>query len=279
MVSSFIEYAVQEKSLFKWKKLKLYCTFATHHIHQLTFLMTWKQAFTSSIGRKLIMALSGIFIILFLVVHVGLNACIWNATGENSDHGQMFNVAAHFMGSMVIIRILEIGLFVFIFLHAIQGLMLTVYNKQKRNTGYKVSLGNRGSKWYSRSMGLLGTLILLFLILHWINFWIPSRFTGVNGVDGQPLEFVLPGGEKIHNLFALMQITFQDHLWIVIVYVLGCISLAYHLLHGFHSAFRTIGVHNPKYMKTLIAIGYAFSIIVPLAFAMMPISFYLGWVH
>ncbi|MBS1729994.1 MAG: succinate dehydrogenase cytochrome b subunit [Bacteroidetes bacterium] len=239
--------------------------------------MTWKQAFTSSIGRKLIMALTGIFLILFLVVHVGLNACIWNATGENSDHGLMFNTAANFMGSMVVIRILEIGLFVFIFLHVIQGIMLVMYNKQKRNIGYSVPYGNRGSKWYSRSMGLLGTLILLFLILHWINFWVPSRFTGVNGVDGQPLEMELADGEKIHNLFALMQITFQN-LWVVIIYVLGCISLAYHLLHGFNSAFRTLGVHNPKYMKLIQSIGYGFSIIVPFVFAMMPISFYLGWV-
>lgn len=241
--------------------------------------MTWKQAFTSSIGRKLIMALTGIFLVLFLVVHVGLNACIWNATGEHSDHGQMFNTAANFMGSMIVIRILEIGLFVFIFIHAIQGIALTFYNRKKRNIGYNVAYGNRGSSWYSRSMGLLGTLILLFLILHWINFWVPSRFTGVVGADGQPLEFVLPDGQKIHNLFALMQVTFQDHLWVVIVYVLGCISLAYHLAHGFHSAFRTLGVHNPKYMTLLYTLGYAFSIIVPLAFAMMPISFYFGWVY
>lgn len=239
--------------------------------------MTWKQAFTSSIGRKLVMSLTGIFLILFLVVHAGINACIWNAVGENSDHGKMFNTAAHFMGATVVIRILEIGLFVFIFIHIIQGIVITITNKQKRKIGYSVAYGNRGSKWYSRSMGLLGTLILLFLVLHWIDFWIPSRFTGINGPDGLPLEFVLPDGEKIHDLFALMQITFQQ-LWVVIVYVLGCISLAYHLAHGFQSAFRTIGVHNQKYMKLLISIGYAFSIIVPFVFAMMPISFYLGWV-
>jgi len=240
--------------------------------------MTWKQVFTSSIGKKITMAATGIFLVLFLIVHVGLNACIWAAVGKNSDHGRMFNIAANFMGSMIVIRIIEIGLFVFIFIHAIQGLMLEAYNRSKRNVQYAVNYGNRGSTWYSRSMGLLGTLILLFLILHWINFWIPSRFTGVRDVNGNIMEFTVPGTNiQVHNLFALMQITFSQ-LWVVIVYVLGCISLGYHLAHGFSSAFKTLGVHNKRYVTMLRAFGYGFSIIVSLAFAMMPISFYLGWV-
>jgi succinate dehydrogenase / fumarate reductase, cytochrome b subunit len=233
--------------------------------------MTWKQAFTSSIGKKIVMALTGIFLILFLIVHVGLNACIWNATGENSDHGEMFNRAANFMGANVVPRVLEIGLFFFIFLHIIQGLLLTAANAGKRGTQYAVNYGNRGSKWYSRSMGLLGTLILLFLILHWANFWIPSRFGTMN-------EATLSDGKKVHDLFGLMETTFKDNLWIVIIYVLGCISLGFHLAHGFQSSFRTIGVHNKRYEVMLRNIGYAFSIVVCLAFAMMPVSFYLGWV-
>lgn len=232
--------------------------------------MSWKQAFTSSIGKKIIMGLTGIFLILFLIVHVGLNACIWNAVGKNSDHGEMFNRAANFMGSNVVPRILEIGLFVFIFLHIIQGLMLEFSNRSKRGIGYEKEYGSRGSKWYSRSMGLLGTLILLFLIVHWINFWIPSRFENMQ-------EATLSDGKKVHDLFGLMQLTFQDP-WIVLIYVLGCISLGYHLAHGFQSAFKTMGVYNKRYVNMLKSIGYCFAIIVPLAFAMMPVSFYLGWV-
>ncbi len=240
--------------------------------------MTWKQIFTSSIGKKITMALTGVFLILFLIVHVGLNACIWNATGKNSDHGRMFNIAANFMGTMVVVRIIEIGLFVFIFIHAIQGLFLEAYNRSKRNVQYAINYGNRGSTWYSRSMGLLGTLILLFLILHWINFWIPSRFTGVKDQNGNIMEFIVPGTNiHMHNLFALMQITFSQ-LWVVIVYVLGCISLGFHLMHGFSSAFKTLGVHNKRYVSMLRGFGYTFSIIVSLAFAMMPVSFYAGWV-
>ena len=231
--------------------------------------MTWKQVFSSSIGRKLTMGLTGIFLITFLIVHMGINACMWAAVYFPDDHGEMFNKAANFMGSMVLIRIIEIGLFLFIFLHIIQGYMLTVYNRGKRAVGYAVDYGSKGSKWYSRSMGLLGTLILLFLIIHWLHFWIPSRFTGIEEVEYN--------GVKMHNMFALMQTTFQQ-LWVVILYVLGCISLGYHLAHGFQSAFKTLGVHNKRYQIMLSGLGYGFSIVVPFVFAMMPITMYLGWV-
>jgi succinate dehydrogenase / fumarate reductase cytochrome b subunit len=144
--------------------------------------------------------------------------------------------------------------------------MLTVQNKSKRSVGYAVDYGNKGSKWYSRSMGLLGTIILLFLVVHLSHFWIPNRSN-----QGWLL------GEEI-NLYEKMKTEFSV-LWVVIVYVLGCISLGYHLAHGFQSAFRTIGVHNNRYIKMLKGLGYGFAIIVPLVFAMMPVSFYLGWVN
>lgn len=221
--------------------------------------MTWKQVFTSSVGKKLVMGFTGIFLILFLIVHAGLNACIWA-----NDGGEMFLHAAHFMGANWVPRILEIGLFAGFFLHIIQGYLLTVENRSKRSVGYAVSYSN-GSKWYSRSMGLLGTLILLFLIMHMSHFWFPNRSNQ---------GFLL--GPEI-NLYEKMQTEFSV-LWVVILYVIGCISLAYHLAHGFQSAFKTLGVHNKKYNKMLTAIGYGFSIIVPLVFAMMPISFYFKWI-
>ena len=173
------------------------------------------------------------------------------------------------MGSNVIPRILEVGLFGGIFLHIIQGYLLTLQNKQKRNIGYAVNYSD-GSKWYSRSMAILGTLLLLFFILHWKQFWIPSRFTGME-------EMQLPNGKMVHNLFGLMKETFQE-LWVVIFYVIGCISLGYHLAHGFQSAFKTLGVHNKRYHALLSSVGFGFAIIVPLVFAMMPISLYLGWI-
>ena len=222
--------------------------------------MTWKQVFTSSIGKKLVMGFTGIFLILFLIIHAGLNACIWA-----NDGGEMFLKGAHFMGSNWVPRILEIGLFAGILLHIIQGYMLTVQNQSKRSVGYAVDYGNRGSKWYSRSMGLLGTLILLFLVLHLSNFWYPNR---------SHQGFLL--GEEI-NLYEKMKEEFSV-LWIVIVYVIGCISLGYHLAHGFQSSFRTMGLHNKRYVLMLKSLGYGFAVLITLLFALMPLSFYFHWI-
>jgi succinate dehydrogenase / fumarate reductase cytochrome b subunit len=237
--------------------------FFNHNDH----CMTWKQMFTSSIGKKLVMSFTGIFLILFLIIHVGLNACIWA-----NDGGVMFNKGAHFMGANIVPRILEVGLFAGFILHIVQGYMLTIQNKKARGVGYAVDYGNKGSKWYSRSMGILGSLILLFLVIHLSDFWIPNRAQ-------QGFAFGL--GDEI-DLYAKMKAVFTNDTWkgyaTIAVYLLGCIALAYHLAHGFQSAFKTVGVHNKRYNIMLTGIGYAFSIIVCLAFAMMPLSFLFGWI-
>jgi succinate dehydrogenase / fumarate reductase cytochrome b subunit len=225
--------------------------------------------FTSSVGKKLVMAFTGIFLILFLIVHAGLNACIWA-----NDEGLMFNKAAHFMGSFVVPRVLEIGLFIGIFLHIIQGYMLTLENRSKRSVGYAVNYA-KGSKWYSRSMALLGTLLLMFLVMHIYHFWTPSRLGGMAGIKA--LTVFDKNGVEYHNLYAEMKLVFEN-VYVVILYVLACGSLAYHLAHGFQSAFKTIGIHNKKYHAIISSIGYGFAILIPLVFAMMPISFYFNLV-
>jgi succinate dehydrogenase / fumarate reductase cytochrome b subunit len=120
--------------------------------------MKWSEFFTSAVGKKLVMGLTGLFLISFLVVHAGVNACIWA-----NDGGVMFNTAAHFMGSTVVIRIMEVGLFLGIFLHIIQGYMLTASNQSKRKIGYNVPMGNKGSTVY-RSMGLLNHSPVIFIL-------------------------------------------------------------------------------------------------------------------
>jgi succinate dehydrogenase / fumarate reductase cytochrome b subunit len=131
-------------------------------------------------------------------------------------------------------------------------------------------MGTRGSTWYRKSMTLLGTLILFFLIMHVSHFWVPSRVT----MDLEPVKY---GDMNAHNLFARMVTVFQEP-WIVVLYILACISLAWHLLHGFQAAFRTLGVSNKKYIRLAQVSGVIFSIVVPLLFALMPISMYLGWI-
>ena len=234
--------------------------------------MKWSEFFTSSVGKKLVMSLSGLFLISFLVIHVGLNSCVFNdlTIFDPSDDGRMFNKAAHFMGSSVLIRILEIGLFIGFIIHIVQGYVLEVKNRSTRATGYKIKMGTKGSTWYSKSMGLLGTLLLLFLIMHISHFWVPSRVTQ----DLTPRQY---GDMEAHDLFQRMVEVFQNP-WIVVLYIAGCISLAWHLLHGFQSAFRTLGLSNHKYIGIINAIGAVFSVLVPLLFALMPISMYLGWI-
>src|ERR1700749_4068186 len=104
--------------------------------------MKWSELFTSSIGKKWVMALTGLFLVTFLIIHVSLNACIWA-----NDGGVMFNQGAHFMGGSVVPRILEIGLVAGFLIHIYQGYVLTVQNKSKRKQGYAVPMGSRGSSW------------------------------------------------------------------------------------------------------------------------------------
>lgn len=216
--------------------------------------------FNSSIGRKIAMGLTGIFLISFLLVHCGVNAMIFF-----NDGGDTFNEAAEFMGTNWVIRTVEIGLFAGLIWHIIQGLFLWNDNAKKRKIKYGRTAGNANSTWYSRSMGLLGTLLLFFLIIHIKHFWITSRLTDQ-----------ITSGQT--TLFAEMKTVFADG-WVVIIYVLACISLAYHLLHGFASAFQSLGINHPAYNPIIKQLGICFSIVVSLLFAAMPVSMYFGFIE
>ncbi len=220
--------------------------------------MSWiNKLFSSSLGQKLIMAITGLFLISFLVVHCTLNAFIFA-----NDGGHLFNEGAEFMGTNPVIRTMEIVLFLGLILHIIKGLSLWSQNNQARPVKYAMVDGKANSKWYSRSMGLLGTLLLMFLIIHLRHFWYESRLTDR-----------ITGGET--TLFAEMSVVFQN-LWVVIVYVLAMVSLSYHLMHGFQSAFQSLGMNHKKYTPLIKGLGLWFSIIVPFVFALMPIVMYLG---
>jgi succinate dehydrogenase / fumarate reductase cytochrome b subunit len=226
--------------------------------------MNWfKDLFTSSLGKKLIMALTGLFLISFLVIHCTINAMIFL-----NDGGETFSHWGHFMGTNPIIRLLEIGLVLGFLFHIIDGYLLVVQNRRARGAvRYAVVTQPGNTNWYSLSMGLLGTLILIFLVIHTSHFWIPNRISqGLTNWEEGELD-----------LYAKMLIVFQEP-WVVIVYVLGCISLFWHLLHGFRSAFQSLGLNHMKYNGVISFLGTAFAIVVPFIFALMPISMYFGWV-
>lgn len=208
------------------------------------------------------MSLTGLFLITFLIIHCAINSMIFL-----NDGGETFSHWGHFMGTNPIIRTMEIVLVLGFLFHIIDGFMLWSQNRKARPEKYRKVSHPHQSKWYSRSMGLLGTLILIFLVIHTAHFWIPNRVSqGFTNWEHGEID-----------LYAKMLLVFQEPI-VVIVYILGCFSLFWHLLHGFQSAFQTLGLSHIKYNKAISFVGIAFAIIVPTIFALMPIAMYFGWV-
>jgi len=220
----------------------------------------------SSIGKKFIMGVTGLFLISFLVVHCFLNLLIFF-----NDGGETFNKGAEFMGTNWIIRAMEIVLFAGLILHVAQAFVLTLDNRKARPVQYEKVDGPANSSWYSRSMGLLGTLILMFLIIHLKHFWVLSRFT--DHIAHNDFE-KMPGQETMYH--EMMEV-FENPM-VVVVYVLAMISLAYHLMHGFQSAFQTLGLNHRKYTPHIKKCGIVFSIVISILFASMPIAMHFGFV-
>lgn len=210
----------------------------------------------TSIGKKVLMGLTGLFLVTFLVVHVGINSCIFIPDG-----GETFNAAAHFMAHNPLIRVMEIGLFGGLILHIIQALLLTLANKKARPIGYAKVDGAANSSWYSRSMGILGSLLLIFLVVHLSHFWIDTKVAVFSGQE--------------HNTYLQMKEVFS-HWWAVAIYVFGVIALCYHLLHGFQSAFQSLGLNHKNYTPLIKKVGIWYSIIICLLFAAMPICMFLN---
>jgi succinate dehydrogenase / fumarate reductase, cytochrome b subunit len=211
---------------------------------------------SSSIGKKISMGLTGLFLISFLIVHVSVNSCIFI-----NDGGITFNAAAHFMATNPLIRLIEIGLFAGLILHIIFALILTLENKKARPIGYREINGAANSNWYSRSMGILGSLLLIFLVVHLAHFWIDTKIAVFTGKADQ------------HNTFNEMKEVFSNW-YIVALYLIGVGSLLFHILHGFQSAFQTLGLNHKKYTSIIKKIGIWFSIIVCLLFASMPVAIF-----
>jgi succinate dehydrogenase / fumarate reductase cytochrome b subunit len=218
--------------------------------------MTWKEFFTSSIGKKLVVAFTGLFLVLFLIVHVTINSMIFL-----NDGGAEFNVVSHFMSHNIIVRILEVGLFAGLILHIVQAYLVTARNQSKRKVGYAVNAASTNSTWYSRSMAVLGSIILIFLVIHLRNFWGPSR-----------VDLYLNGDPAV-NQFADMKVVFSQWYYVV-VYLLGVFALFWHLFHGFQSAFQTLGIRRGRYAPIIIGVGMTYTFVVTILFALMPILIY-----
>lgn len=205
------------------------------------------------------MSLTGLFLIVFLVVHCSINSLMFL-----NDGGLFFNEAAHFMATNILIRTIEIFLFLFLIIHILQSVAITQQNMKARTISYSGTSSIATSKWYSRSMGILGSLILVFLVIHLKDFFIPSRFFDHFGLDNNGTP----------DMYSEVKEAFQNPAY-AMIYIFSMIVLAYHLLHGFQSAFRSLGIYHKKYTPVIEFLGIAFSIIVPAVFAAMPVYFLL----
>lgn len=224
--------------------------------------MSWvSKTLSSTLGRKLIMAITGLFIILFLVVHLAGNLQLLIPDG-----GRAFNIYADGMGRNPLIRVVSIGNFLFILLHIIYSVILTRYNKKARPIAYGYQKSSPKVSWASKNMGILGTIILIFLLVHLRSFYYELKFGSVPTAtyDGLTLK----------DGYTVVAEVYSNILYVVF-YVLSMVFLAFHLSHGFASAFQTLGLNHAKYTPLIKTVGYGFAILVPALFALIPIVMYI----
>ncbi|WP_114748214.1 succinate dehydrogenase cytochrome b subunit [Pleomorphovibrio marinus] len=224
--------------------------------------MSWvTKTLNSTLGQKLLMALTGFFLILFLVVHLAGNLQLLIP-----DNGESFNLYAHNMAINNFIRSVSIINFGLILLHVVYSVILTKHNKKARPVGYAETDASTNSTWASRNMGILGTLILIFLLVHLRGFWYRLKF-------GSP-DKVLLGDTEVDNAFIIVVEAFKNPIYVGF-YVISMVFLAFHLSHGFASAFQTLGINHKKYTPLIQKVGLGFAILIPTLFAMIPIVMYI----
>lgn len=224
----------------------------------------------SSLAKKYWMAFTGLFLCTFLVGHLLGNLQLLLPVSDAAR--DQFNEYALFMTSNPLVMILSYVTYLSILFHAIDGVILTINNRKARPQGYVSFKPSTNSTWSSRNMGLLGTVILAFIILHMNAFWAKMKFGGLDNT-----YYTTEGGEKVKDLYTLTIATFQDPdygLLMSVVYLIAMAAIAFHLKHGFASGFQSLGVNHPKYNGFIRKLGYAFAILVPLAFAVIPFYIY-----
>lgn len=261
----------------------------------------------SSLAKKYWMAFTGLFLCLFLVGHLIGNLQLIYGTSLQ------FNQYALFMTTNPLIKVMSYVTYLSIIFHAIDGIVLTVQNKKARPIGYAKENAAANTKWASRNMAVLGTLILVFIATHMMNFWAKMHFSDMplqttsmssemygeqelyNTVNGDyvPVQQVQEGqiviknkteffradmdlkiGEGYKDLYKITVDFFKDKkagLWFTLFYVFSMAVLAFHLYHGFASAFQSLGLNHQKYNGIIKKTGMVFSIIVPVLFAIIPI--------
>lgn len=215
----------------------------------------------SSLAKKYWMALTGLFLCVFLIAHLAGNLQLL----DGSPEGQLkFNAYAKFMTSFPVVKIVSYLLYASILFHAFDGILLTIQNRKARPIRYSYEKPNTNSKWYSRQMALLGTLVMVFIVIHMKSFWYEMHW-GQLGLDTD--------GNK--DLYTLVAASFSQS-WYVAIYVISMAVLAFHLLHGFQSAFQSLGLNHPRYTPIIKNVGVFFAVVVPIFFALIPVWMFIN---
>ena len=226
--------------------------------------MNWfTDLFSSTLGRKLMMAMTGLFIVIFLPVHLAGNLQLLK-----DDGGEAFNVYAQFMTHNPLIKTVSYILYASIIVHTLWAIMLTRKNRAARGAqGYAMTSG-KSAHWTSRNMGILGTILFVFLVIHLRQFWAEMHW-------GQ-IPTKVYDGQEVKDLYSVVELAYQQW-WYVVIYVVSMVFLAFHLYHGFSSAFQTLGLNHVKYNPVINIVGKAFAVVIPALFALIPIWMYLNW--
>ena len=218
----------------------------------------------SSLAKKYLMALTGLFLCTFLVGHLAGNLQLFIQGAEGQ---QAFNEYAEFMTTFPLVKLLSYLTYACVLFHIVDGIVLTTRNRKSRPVGYVKERGSANASWASRNMGVLGTVIAIFLVSHMQTFWYKMHFG----------EMPMHDGLKDLHTVVLAFFSPENSLGIVAVlgYVLAQMALAFHLVHGFQSGFQSLGLRHPKYTPAIEKTGYLFGIGVPLLFAIIPVFLYI----
>ena len=213
----------------------------------------------SSIARKFLMAISGLFLMVFLLQHLIINFL-------SVISGDLFNQASHFMGTNPLVQFVLQPLLLFgVLFHLIMGIYLDLMNKKARNNKYIANNNSDDATWMSKNMIITGLMVMSFMVLHFWDFWIPEiKDKFIDGVWDDPSKY-----------FPHLEHKFDD-LWRVIVYCVSFVFLSLHLLHGFQSAFQSAGFRHNKYTPTIKKIGNIYAILIPLGFIYIALFHYFS---
>lgn len=216
----------------------------------------------ASIGRKFIMSLSGIFLMMFILVHLTVNLML-----IFDDSGELFNQGANFMATNPVIKIVEPLLGLGFMIHILWSFIISYQNWKARPIPYNKKDAKESSTWASRNMLILGALILVFLVIHIINFFWVLKF------GPHSLPSVTIGGKSMEDTYTLVSDLFKTSKPFSVFYIIGALLLGLHLTHGFWSSFQTLGLNNKQWMKRLEWVARIYAVIVAVGFSAIPLYF------